>query len=205
MKNSTIFVVALLVGLSIAGSRFVYESSAAHLVSGDAQGGIWVFFSLVLSAGTFVLISLFCAFSLWSFSNHMRAVGCFWLLLLVFIGGHTVHRMTEIQQIRQALTDAKDPTTTPDRLRSLVGYDTGFGYEIDNRIASNPNTPLDVLRSLHEKPNQVGTDMSLAENPNTPDDILLELAGRDDSWKKSIKRRLEANPRYKELTESTEP
>ena len=111
--------------------------------------------------------------------------------------------MVELKQIRTALLDAQDPETSPERLRALVGYETGFGYEIDNRIASNPNTPADVLRSLHGKPDQVGTEMSLARNPNTPDDILLDLAKRGDDWKKYIQDSLEANPRYREIAGPT--
>jgi len=173
------------------------------LVPYDAQGGIWVAYSLVLSGGTFILASLFCVLALQFFGKRMRILGILCLLSLLFIGGCTLNSMLDLKQIRTALLDAQDPTTSPERLRALIGYETGFGYEIDNRIASNPNTPADVLRSLHGKPDQVGTEMSLARNPNTPDDILLDLAKRDDDWKKYIQNSLEANPRYKEIAGPT--
>lgn len=111
--------------------------------------------------------------------------------------------MLQLKEIRLALADAANPTMNPDRLRALVGYQSGFGYEIDNRIAENPNTPVDVLRSLHGKPEQVGTEMCLARNPNTPDDILLELAKRDDKWAEWIQKSLAMNPRYTQIVGPT--
>ncbi len=191
---------ALLVGLLIGGSRFLYESSMPSLVPHDAQGGIWVVFSSVVSGGTVLLVSLFCFLALRFFGMQMRLWGSVCLLPLIFIVGWTANTMIHLTQIRHALVDAANPTTEPDRLRGLVGYETGFGYEIDNRIASNPNTPVDVLRSLYGKSDQVGTVMCLARNPKTPDDILLKLASRDDNWKEWIQKSLAANPRYKEIT-----
>lgn len=203
MKKRNTIVIALLAGLGISGSRFAYEASMPSLVPYDAQGGIWVVYSFVVSGGTFVLVSLFCALALQFFGKRMRMLGILCLLPILFFGGCTINRMVELKQIRTALLDAQDPTTSPERLRALVGYETGFGYEIDNRIASHPNTPVDVLRSLHGKPDQVGTEMSLARNPNTPDDILLDLVKRDDDWKKYIQDSLEANPRYREIAGPT--
>ncbi len=203
MKKRNRIIVALLVGLGIAGSRFAYESSMPSLVPYDAQGGIWVVYSLVVSGGTFILASLFCALTLQFFGKRMLTLGILCLLPLLVIGGCTINSMVELKHIRTALLDAQDPTTSPERLRALVGYETGFGYEIDNRIASNPNTPTDVLRSLHGKPDQVGTEMSLARNPKTPDDILLNLAKRDDDWAKYIHDSLKANPRYNEIAGPT--
>lgn len=125
------------------------------------------------------------------------------LLGLILLGGCTGYYMVILAQIRGALADAENPTTSPERLRALVGYQTEFGYEIDNRIVSNPNTPIDVLRSLHGKPNQVGTEMSLARNPKTPDDILVELAKRDDSWRDLMQKALHSNPTYAGIVGST--
>ena len=65
----------------------------------------------------------------------------------------------------RALADAANPSTSPDRLRQLVHFDgIQAGYELDNRIASNPNSPDDALRLLATK-NQLGTNMCLARNP----------------------------------------
>lgn len=100
--------------------------------------------------------------------------------------------------------DSANPTTDADRLRELADYIGGPGYEIDNRIAKHPNTTPDVLRSLHGRTDQVGTEMLLAQNPRTPDDILLELADRKDEWSKYIRDGLKRNPRYADLFPSND-
>ncbi len=196
MTHAIRMILALLVGLLIGGSRYLYESSMPALVPYDAQGGIWVVFSLVASGATAIVASLLCFLALRYFGKHMRMRGSLALLGLILIGGCTANSMVQLKDVRLALVDAADPATDPERLRALVGYETGFGYEIDNRIASNPNTPVDVLRSLHGKPHQVGTEMCLADNPNTPDDILLELAERNDDWAEYIQKSLARNPSY---------
>jgi hypothetical protein len=94
--------------------------------------------------------------------------------------------------------DSTDPQTEPQRLRDLVGYQSGFGYEVDNRIASNPSTPIDVLESLYGIEGQIGTDMSLASNSHTPNHILIELSKRNDKlWREHILKSLERNPKVK--------
>jgi hypothetical protein len=199
MTNKIRIVLALFAGLLIGGSRYLYESSMPSLVPYDAQGGIWVAFSLVVSGATVLVTSLLCFLALRFFGEHMRVWGSLALLGLILIGGCTANTMLQLKEIRLALADAANPTMNPDRLRALVGYQSGFGYEIDNRIAENSNTPVDVLRSLHGKPEQVGTEMCLARNPNTPDDILLELAKRDDKWAEWIQKSLAMNPRYTQM------
>ena len=200
MTNKIRVILALLAGLLIGGSRYLYESSMPSLVSYDAQGGVWVAFSLIVSGATVLVTSLLCFLALRFFGKHMRVLGSLALLGLILIGGCTANSMIQLKEIRLALADAADPTANPERLRALVGYQSGFGYEIDNRIASNPSTPVDVLRSLHGKPHQVGTERCLAENPNTPDDILIELAKRDDEWTDNIQKSLAKNPRYIEIS-----
>lgn len=92
----------------------------------------------------------------------------------------------------QALIDAADTSASPQRLAQLVHFDgIKAGYELDNRIASNPRTPVEALRLLHKR-NQSGTDMCLARNPNTPEDILEKLAEENDEL---IQRGLSQNPR----------
>jgi hypothetical protein len=118
------------------------------------------------------------------------------LAVVVAWTAHDLHRMTVV---RRALIDAADPGTTAERLRELAMQRSGPGYEIDNRVARHPNTPSEVLRMLHGRPDQVGTEMCLAANPHTPDDILRELAGRSDDWGKLIRAHLRDNPRYTEL------
>jgi hypothetical protein len=65
------------------------------------------------------------------------------------------------------------------------------GYELDNRIASNPNTPPDALHELYER-DQLGTHMKLASNPNTPVEVLEELVHQEDQW---VQRSLAENPK----------
>ena len=200
MTNIIRVILALLVGLLIGGSRYLYESSMPSLVPYDAQGGIWVAFSLIVSGATVLLSALLCFLALRLIGKRKRMLGALAMLGLALIGGCTAHSMVQLKEIRLALADAADPTANPERLQALVGYQSGFGYEIDNRIASNPNTPVDVLRALHGKPDQVGTEMCLAENPNTPDDILIELSQRNDEWTEHIQKSLARNPRFKEIS-----
>ena len=99
---------------------------------------------------------------------------------------------------KSALIDSANPNTNPERLAELVGYQSGFGYEVDNRIARNPSTPVEVLESLYEKEGQIGTDMSLATTPNTQNHILIELSmRRDEFWRPRIIKRLQNNPKVK--------
>jgi len=103
-------------------------------------------------------------------------------------------------QARRALVDAAEDSTPLERLRELAQFDgIQAGYELDNRLASNPSTPADTLRLLHGRPDQVGTEMCLARNPNTPDDILQALAARNDKWAKHIADSLKLNPKYNEV------
>ena len=111
MKKRNTIVNALLVGLTIAGPRFAYESSMPSLVPYDAQGGIWIAYSLVVSGGTFILASLLCALALQFLGKHMRTLGIVCLLPLLFIAGCTINSMVELKQIRTALLDAQDPST----------------------------------------------------------------------------------------------
>lgn len=202
MKILSRCVIAALVALLIGGPRWLYETSLIFSVR-DAQGGIWLAYSTIICAGTVFSAFVFGVLSMSFFAKKMPVWGAVPLLGLVLLGGCTAYYMVILVQIRGALADAQNPSTSPERLRALVGYQTGFGYEIDNRIASNPNTPIDVLRSLHGKPHQVGTETSLARNPNTPDDILMELAKRDDYWKDLMQKALDSNPRYAEIVGST--
>jgi hypothetical protein len=81
-----------------------------------------------------------------------------------------------------ALADASRPSTPPARLHQLVHF-SGIqaGYELDNRIAAHPNTPIEALRELHARGN-MGTLMTLARNPNTPPDILHKLRNQSPGY-----------------------
>jgi len=192
---------ALIAGIVIAGSRFLYEVYGILQVP-DAQGGISIMFSIIVGSITFFLVFLFLSRSLRYFAKGKKLLGALFFSILIFVIHHTITSMLETKAVRQALFDASSITSSPTRLRSLIGYRSGFGYEIDNRLASNPATPTDVLRLLHGRPNQIGTEISLARNPNTPDDILLDLAKKDNEWKRDILDSLEKNRSYIELQHS---
>ena len=199
MKTLQHFFISLLVAAAIGGSRWLYETSLVRSVI-DAQGGIWTAYSCIVSAATALIVFILCFAALNFFAKDNAVLGTVLLLGLILAVGLTGRSMIRIYRIRTALTDAADENTSPQRLRSLVGYKTGFGYEIDNRIASNPNTPVDVLRDLHGIPGHIGTEMFLARNPNTPEDILIELS---KSKNKSIRKSLTKNPRYEQIKDQT--
>lgn len=78
----------------------------------------------------------------------------------------------------QALAATSDPATSAEQLGELVHFNgIQAGYEIDNRLASNPNTPPKALRELSKR-DQLGTQMCLTRNKNTPDDVRKRLAAK---------------------------
>lgn len=93
----------------------------------------------------------------------------------------------------RALSQASGASTAPEQLEQLSDF-TGLqaGYELDNRVAENPNTSVETLRKLYHR-NNLGTRMVLARNPNTPADILTELSNDEDEW---IQKSLAVNPNY---------
>jgi len=163
----------------------------------DAQMGIWYMFMVVILL--FWLVTGFVAAGLleaaWKSRWRLLAAS----VLLIWVAAISWSSVRYYNGGR-ALFDASASSTLPARLRELTSYDgIQSGYELDNRIASNPNTPIDALRLLHGRPDQVGTEMCLARNPNTPDDILIELANRKDDWSQYITDSLKRNPRYNEV------
>lgn len=197
MKIFQRFLIAFLVAVAIGGSRYLYEMSCIRS-DADAQGGIAILASFIICGATIFIAFILCLLSLSFFASRKRYAGTVFLIGLILVFSFTARSMIRLHSIRVALFDAAY-STSPERLRELVGYPTRGGYEIDNRIASNPSTPVDVLRSLHGKPGQTGTEMCLARNPNTPEDILIELSKIDNEW---IQKSLAKNPTYKGDKES---
>ncbi len=77
---------------------------------------------------------------------------------------------------RQALADASNPGTSPTRLQELTQFHgIQSGYELDNRLASNPATPANALRELSHRREQTGTLACLRRNHNTPNDVLQAI------------------------------
>ncbi|RDV27546.1 DUF456 domain-containing protein [Alteromonas aestuariivivens] len=75
-----------------------------------------------------------------------------------------------------AYQDASNPETRPERLRELEGFEIPTGYEIDNLLAGNPSSPIDLLEALSKKEEHIGTLISLVSNENTPLEILNRIA-----------------------------
>ncbi len=179
-------------------ARWVFECRFVVSLVPDAQSAIWIVMSTITSGFVFATLTVAALVMLRGLKSHrvfVRVVACMPLLGLLAWYSSGVTRLV---QMRWALLDSANPATSADRLRELASFRDGPGYEIDNRVARNPSTPPDVLRSLHGRPDQVGTEMCLAENPNTPDDVLRVLATRDDEWARYIAAALQRNPRYRQ-------
>lgn len=195
-KNTPLFT-AIITAALVAGTRSYYESAMPKLVPTDAQGGIWLAYSAVMSIGTFLVCLALVYYSLSAFSKKKYPITVLLLGMFLFVSWRTGYTLIQYSEIRTALADAANPATSPERLSELIGFPTGFGYEIDNRIASNPNSNEGILRNLSRR-NQLGTLVCLARNPNTPDDILDDLSKNPD---KSIQQSLRLNPKVKNKNE----
>jgi len=180
-------------------ARWVFECRFVVSLVPDAQSAIWIVMSTITSGFVFATLTVAAFVALRGLKSprvFVRVVACVPLLGLLAWYSSGVTRLV---QMRWALLDSANPATSADRLRELARFQGGPGYEIDNRVARNPSTPPDVLRSLHGRPDQVGTEMCLAENPNTPDDVLRVLATRDDEWARYLAAALQRNPRYRQV------
>lgn len=190
---------ALAVAALVGAGRRVLECRFVVPLVPDPQSSIWIMISSITSVVIFATVlaaALVALRGLKSSGSVIRMAACVPLLgLLAWYATGFVHLAT----MRAALLESADYGTSADRLRELAGYRGGPGYEIDNRVASHPNTPPDVLRSLHGRPDQVGTEVCLAKNPRTPDDVLRGLATRSDEWAELIQRSLKKNPRYHQV------
>jgi hypothetical protein len=179
------FVVVLLIGLR-ATSEFGMMS--AH--GSDPQMPIWKMFmwaKLVLWSGAAFICSILVARfkGRWS-TRIMYALFLCWVVAICISSWKYFNG-------RRALVDAANPLTSPDRLRQLAHFDgIQAGYELDNRLASNPNSPADVLRLLATR-DQLGTKMCLAMNPRSPKDVLRSLSRESDEW---IQKGLKRNPNF---------
>ena len=199
--------IAALVSLLVGGSRFFYETYMVVPLVPDPQSSIWVMVSLMTSLFAACLSFPLCLAGVQIFSRPSaepwpkRIRNALILAALTAVIAWTARDLTRLATMRSALLDSANPQTGSERLRELASYRGGPGYEIDNRIASHANTPSDVLRMLHGRPDQVGTESCLARNPNTPDDVLRALAAepREEPWQRYIQASLKQNPRYEQL------
>ena len=182
-----------MISSAFAISSYYFESRGTKGVE-DAQGGIHELFALVISIIIFIILG-FTTYKCLSSSlekNKMK-VSTYGLISL-FVISTTVFFIIDSFLREKALAQSADPATSHERLRQLVGYESGIGYEVDNRLAGNPSTPDDVLVVLYEKQNQIGTDMNLARNSKTPNYILVALSSRENDWRNLILEELKRNP-----------
>jgi hypothetical protein len=208
MKSSQHIPIAVTAGALIGVARWMFECLFVVPLVPDPQSPIWIMISTVVSAFIAVTVAL----TTWILLRGLMTKSVFARLLacipLVALIAWYATGFVNLAQMRAALLDSANPYTSAARLRELAEYKNGPGYEIDNRIAKHPNTPPDVLRLLHGRPDQVGTEMCLAENPNTPDDVLRAIATQKGEWSKYYDDALKRNPRYDKVFRSgtqTEP
>jgi len=183
LNQRQLLLIAIVVSLVIALIKFIMEVSMALSVV-DAQGGLVVLWACITSITIWGVLTL----STYKLMRAMVERDGFRVIasglavtVLLSIAAYSV---TDSMDKKQALSDAGNPQTAPQRLGELVGYQSGFGYEIDNRIASNPATPSEILALLYGRHGQMGTDLNLASNPNTPSHILVQLSERNDAgWR----------------------
>lgn len=199
MKPQRPFLTALGVGSLIGVARCVFECLFVVPLVPDPQSPIWIMISTITSVFIAVTIALAFWLALRAWESKFAMLKCAGVLPFVLLLAWYSTGFVNLAQMRSALLDSANPNTGADRLRELADYKKGPGYEIDNRGAMHPNTPPDVLRLLHGRPDQVGTEMCLAQNPNTPDDVLRAIANRNDDWSEYVLDALKRNPRYNEV------
>ncbi len=178
--------------------RGVSERAMMDEFGSDPQMGIWMMFMIVGLAFWLLTGCAVAGVLLLGWKNRWGfAVGA------VLLFGWTVAISLyswQFYQSRQALVDARDPATSPARLEQLLQFNgIQAGYELDNRIASNPNATPEILRQLYERHNS-GTLMILARSSRTPTDVLQAIVDHDlndathGSSEEWIRKGLKQNP-----------
>lgn len=83
--------------------------------------------------------------------------------------------------------EARDPDTSPDRLRELTrlsgdrgAHDSDSGW-CREFVAGNPSAPAEVLAELAEDQDDVMCRRNVASNPSTPASVLERLAEDTDN------------------------
>jgi len=186
MSRKSVFIAVWLI-VTLVGLRAASEFAMMTAHGSDPQMPIWLLLLAVKLAFWFGIGLL--PWLLFASRNHwLSRTG---VVVLVVWTVAIIAATAAYLNAGRALANSSNPATSPERLRALVDF-TGIqaGYELDNRLASNPNTPPDALRTLHKR-QQLGTEMCLASNPNTPTDILEELVNHQDKW---VRASLARNP-----------
>jgi hypothetical protein len=181
-----------LIVVSLLGLRAASELGMMRAHGSDPQMPIWTMFmgvALCLWAAAALVCSILPRLlkGRWAARVKYALFACWAVAICIASSRYLIGS--------KALTDAANPLSSPDRLRRLARFDgIQAGYELDNRLASNPNTPPDVLRELATR-DQLGTKMCLARNPRCPEDVLQLLSRESDEW---IQKSLAANPNFRQ-------
>jgi hypothetical protein len=174
--------------------RAAFEWCMMRSYGPDAQMAIWLVFCLAELAFWAILGSLIGWILVKCWPDRERILLGI-TLMMFWVACIGVSSFAYYQGWR-ALEDAVAPSTSPERLNELSNFQgIQAGYELDNRIATHPNTPPETLRKLHQR-NQLGTNYCLAKNPNTPADVIQSLSQSDDQWvqQELSERRKQENP-----------
>ncbi len=188
-------VIAVTFSFVVSYSAFNLQTRVTEIAP-DAQSGIVIMYSLILNAALWLALSIAAFYFLQGLAQKYRFKSVVSGALALLVVGYAGYLSVSAMQLSNALIAAADPSTPSQRLASLAEADLGYGYEMDNRLAANPSTPVDTLRALYQRENQIGTDIKLARNTNTPNSILIELSKRHNSDQhNAIIRSLKNNPK----------
>jgi hypothetical protein len=97
-----------------------------------------------------------------------------------FVPAETLDRFARKDDFGVTLTVLRNPHCRAETLARIYrthSYPTYF----HQALAAHPNTPVDILRELFNKPRDIsGLDIWFGKNPSMPADLLLELANTQD-------------------------
>ena len=97
-----------------------------------------------------------------------------------FVPAETLDRFARADDLGVTLTVLRNPNCAAGTLARIYRTHSHPSY-FHQALAAHPNTPVDILRELFDKPRLInGLDIWLGKNPSTPPDILLELANTQD-------------------------
>lgn len=189
--------IAITISFAISFIAFSAQTRVTEIAP-DAQSGIVVMYSLILNGALWLFLSIVIFHFMQALLQKRRFKSVITGALFCLCIGFASYITFSAIQLSSALIAAADPKTPPQRLTELAKTDLGYGYELDNRLARNPATPVDTLRLLYQREGQIGTDLTLAANPNTPNDILIALSLRhDEGWRDAIASALKRNPKVR--------
>tara|TARA_B100002019_G_scaffold253576_1_gene235199 strand:- start:1613 stop:2269 length:657 start_codon:yes stop_codon:yes gene_type:complete len=202
LKRWQAALIAIFISFAIAFTTYTAQTRVTETVP-DAQGGIVIVYSLIINVVLWLFLSIAIFHFMRALAQGHRFKSVITAALIFLFVGYAINTTYTAMQLNSALNAAADPTTSSHRLTELAKADIDYGYELDNRVAGNPSTPVDTLVSLYNKEGQIGTDLTLAANPNTPNDILIALSKRtNERWSDAIVKALKRNPKVRsgELT-----